>query len=232
MWRRCLESRHKVFEGGSALHKTSPHNSHIFHEKLNLSNTMFWHDSFRNLLASEETLDSLLKVDNAKSHTPPPLTRIHTDVQYDNEKNKSLDRSMSLLDLDDESSEPLKNLGHFSFPITPRQRTLLLAGEPFQKPKKGRRRPTRSTSFDDAMSSFATKRVPRRRGRRRPDRASSVDDLGKWAGVTPASTRSNVCKPSRRLSNEGRKNVMEDSLNTSLTNVMKPVRRMSNSGGA
>ena len=198
---------------------------------------MLWHDSFKDLLSSEETLDTLLKVDNAKNHAPPPPP-CSTCGDSDDEQDDVDERSISLLELNDEPddasslSQSLQNLGHFSFPITPRQRTLLLTRQPYLTPKKNnRRQPARCSSFDDTISSSAAKRAPRR-GRRRPDRACSVDDLGKWAGVTPASTRSNVTKPCRRLSNEMKKDAIDQAANASLTNVSKPKRRLSNGGYA
>lgn len=197
---------------------------------------MLWHDSFKDLLSSEETLDELLKVDNAVSHAAPSLS----SIDYDHSENDDDDdeQSINLLETENDDgplpepqSQSLQHLGHFSFPITPRQRTLLLAGEPFQTPKKHRRsRPTRASSFDDVVST--QKRAPRRGRRRPPARACSVDQLEKWTGEIPASSRTNVCKPARRMSNEFKTNGGGPISDSNLANVRKPVRRMSNGGCA
>lgn len=195
-------------------------------------NNMLWHDSLKDLLPREETLHTLLKVDNAKSHTPPPPCASVDDHNLEDDDDRSIFLFETNEQPDPEASQSVQQLGHFSFPITPRQRTLLLTRQPYLTPKKNnRRQPARCSSFDDTISSSAAKRAPRR-GRRRPDRACSVDDLGKWAGVTPASTRSNVTKPCRRLSNEMKKDAIDQAANASLTNVSKPKRRLSNGGYA
>ena len=184
---------------------------------------MLWHDSFKDLFSSEVSLDKLLKVDNAVSHAAPSLSSIN----YDNSDGDDDDDSICLLeDVEPDSppeSQSLKHLGHFSFPITPRQRTLLLAGEPFEIPKKdGRSRPTRCSSFDDAMASQTS--TPRR-GRRRPARACSMDDLRKWTEATPVSSQINARMPVRRIPDEcqtgGNRTI-------SATKLSQPRRRLSN----
>ena len=202
-----------------------------FIEKQNLK-IMLWHDSFKDLLSSEEALDCLLKVDNAVSHAAPSLSSIDYD-HSDNDDDDDDDKSISLFETETaenvtpSESQSLQHLGHFSFPITPRQRTLLLAGEPFQTLKKDRHiRPTRCSSFDDAMST--QKRAPRRGGRRRPARACSVDDLGKWAGETPASSCTNARMPVRRTPDESKRDGDCTVSDSNISNVTKPVRRLSN----
>lgn len=181
---------------------------------------MLWHDSFKELLSCEQAIDSLIKIDNAKSHTRPG----HLSLKHDSDD----DESIGVLNgLDAQPSQSLENLGHFSFPISPRQKTLLLNGEPFQTPKYTRRHPTRSTSFDDALRQSTEKKTLRKR-RKHPNRASSADDLGKWAKTTTLSTLSNVCKPTRRLSNDFK----DAAYNNASINVAKPMRRLSNSSAA
>eukprot|EP00977_Amphora_coffeiformis_P007455 scaffold1619_cov161-Amphora_coffeaeformis.AAC.15 len=191
---------------------------------------MLWHDSFKDLLSSEDALNNLLKVDNAVSHAALSLSSLDYDHSDDDDDDED-DKSIYLLDEAENDtpseSQSLKHLGHFSFPITPRQRTLLLAGERFQIPKKDRpTRPTRCSSFDDAMSS--QRRMPRRGGRRRPDRACSMDDIGKWTEATPASSRSNARMPVRRTPNEFQRGGSDCSFSDS--KLTKPVRRLSNGG--
>ena len=184
---------------------------------------MLWHDSLKDLFSSEVSLDNLLKVDNAVSHAAPSLSSIN----YDNSDGDNDEDSICLLEgVEPDSpseSQSLKHLGHFSFPITPRQRTLLLAGEPFLISKKdSRNRPTRCSSFDDAMASQTS--TPRR-GRRRPARACSMDDLKKWTEATPASSQINARMPVRTIPDEcqtgGDRTIYA-------TELLKPMRRLSN----
>ena len=190
---------------------------------------MLWHDSFKELLSNEEMLQDLLKVDNAKSHNPPPLAK-EDDPDDDDDDDQSID---ILVDqMNDEPSNSLQHLGHFSFPITPRQRTLLLNGEPFRT-RKLQRRPLRASSFDDTTLSLSAatltmeirnKKSNKRQGsRRNPNRSFSVDSLGKWTGHQSTS-KCNASRPQRRPSNEGQTLHAMDGLNSSFTNAMQPLR--------
>jgi hypothetical protein len=219
-----------------------------------------------NLDTSLQNVEELfITVDNAKSHNSFPATSSSLYNNNNDDDDDDDDQSLHLSDLekdddDDErivalvskdtvksfnvnkinSEDSLKHLGHFSFPITPRQRTLLLARAPYQTritPKSSasaqrqqqQQYPPRCHSFDDTIATTTTTR------QRRYLNCRCGSGCGGGTTTTTATTttrtRQDQVVPSRAWSADALTKWTGPTETLSIrTNATKPIRRLSITG--